>query len=106
MGNHASIFLNSQEPLEYSPSCAHLYKQMSEPELQQRMITPSYIEKHNMIWKSNGLQPEGCLRYFHSLRLMKKSKTNNKKKAYFCYLLVFISSILKIPALALKFYSY
>lgn len=89
MGSHASIFLNSQEPLEYSPSCAHPYKQMSGLELQQRMITPSYIEKHSMIWKSNGLQPEGCLRYFGNLGLMKKQNKQKNECISVIYLCLF-----------------
>lgn len=44
MGSHASIFLNSQDPLEYPPRpSVHPYKQMSALELQERSITPSYI---------------------------------------------------------------
>lgn len=45
MGSYENIFLNSQEPLCYLVSCAHLYKQMSETELQERSSGALYTER-------------------------------------------------------------
>lgn len=57
-GSHKSIFLNSQDPPEYSPPSVHLYKQMSKRESQETNITPPYIENTILV----GNQMSFCLR--------------------------------------------
>lgn len=89
-GSHASIFLNSRDPLEYSPPiCSSIQTDVWAGIVRKKRITPSYLE-YNIGWKSNSL-PEGCLGYAGSLRHM-------KEKYCVHYVRLFISFIFRSPA--------
>lgn len=94
MGSHASIFLNSQDPPEYSPLpiCSSIQTDVWAGIARKKHHTIIYWE-YNIGWKSNELLPEGCLGYAGSLWHMKENTV------YMCYTIMFILSTLKMPGL-------
>ncbi len=72
MGSHASIFLNSQDPPEYStPICSSIQTDVCGGIARKTHRTIIYWE-YNIGWKSNELLLEGCLEYACSFRRMKE----------------------------------
>lgn len=73
MGSHASIFLNSRDPLEYScpPICSPIQADVWAGIARKTHHTIIYWEC-NIGGKSNELLPEGCLWNSGSLRHMKE----------------------------------
>lgn len=94
-----ALFSIAKTLLSILPPSVHPYKQMSELELKEKSITPSYIE--NIILVEN--QMSCCLRaVWDMLAVWGIWKKNT---VYICSIRLFISSIFKMPALVQRLYS-
>lgn len=95
-----AFFSIAKTLLSILPPSVHPYKQMSELELQERHITPSYIENTILV----GNQMSCCLRAVWDILAVWGIWQENI--VYIHYILLFISFILKMPALVQKLQSY